>query len=92
MSPEKLNCDPTFGKESDMFALGVIWYQLVSDKALPFDPSIGNLADQIKHHDPIRPGNIEDETWKSISNLLDKAPTKRRTATQLKTYLEPHQK
>jgi serine/threonine-protein kinase len=46
-SPEKWCCRPTEGKASDMFALGVLWYELLHGFA-PFDPVYGNLRRQIK--------------------------------------------
>ena len=86
-SPEKWYCCPTEGKASDMFALGVLWYELLHG-FVPFDPVFGNLQRQIESVIPdVRP-DISRDVKAMLLRLLNSNPNGRPTACHLVGWLE----
>lgn len=81
MSPEQVTDSKNIDNRSDYFAVGVIFYQLVTG-ALPYDAvNLPALIDQIKNQYPQNPSEINpavsNRTENIILKLLEKEPYKR---------------
>lgn len=81
-SPEQITDSKHLDKRSDLYTLGVIYYELLTKKYPYTDYSnIGALVDQIKNNPPIPPrrynSTIDNKTENIILKLLEKEPYKR---------------
>lgn len=90
MSPEKLLKQPEFGQAADMYALGAIWYEMLTGSP-PFNPDIGNLKRQILNDEPLQLRQASPETNGMIMRLLDKTPGNRPVAAELRQWFEERQ-
>ncbi|MEZ5941412.1 MAG: protein kinase [Planctomycetaceae bacterium] len=89
MAPEQLGDESAKGDpRTDIWSLGVVLYELLTDK-LPFDhPSPAKLSDQIRTHVPLPPRGINSDISPALEvvvlKCLAKAPEERyETADQL---------
>ena len=88
-SPEQIKNSDNVGIESDLFSLGVVLYELITNKPpftfgnSPFMYSQGHLPapDQ---------GTIADPLYKIFCRLLDEVPSKRQTAIELMGDLQKY--
>lgn len=81
MSPEQVTDSKNIDNRSDYFAIGIIFYQLVTG-SLPYDAAnLPALIDQIKNRYPKNPSElnpaISNRTENIILKLLEKEPYKR---------------
>jgi serine/threonine protein kinase len=78
LAPEKLNLNPEKGKESDVYALGVTMYKMISGM-VTFSHLYGNLKQQILFDKPfpIKSGmtSLDDVIMNSLSKNPDDRPT-----------------
>jgi len=86
MSPEQVVDSKNIDKLSDYFALGVIFYQLITGK-LPYDATnTPALIDQIKNQYPKPPSDINPAISNQLENvilkLLEKQPYRRYQSVQ----------
>ena len=76
MSPEQLRGESnTLGIRSDVYALGVVFYQMLADR-LPYDYTKGSLihaARQIEHTTHQRLGTIDTRLRGDLETIIDKA-------------------
>lgn len=86
LSPEKINRSPEHGTASDMFALGAIWYELLSGSP-PFEPAVGRLEDQILRHEPLPLRRTDPETSAMVMKLLSKNAGDRPTASDVLRWI-----
>ncbi len=89
MAPEQLGDEPANGDpRTDIWSLGVVLYELLTDK-LPFDdPSPVKLSEQIRNHVPLPPRGINSDVSPALEAVvlrcLAKAPEERyETAAEL---------
>ena len=80
MSPEQIRGQP-LGHHSDMFALGVVLYELFTGRR-PYDnPAIGELFDMILHMHPVAPSALRPGLSKDVDpillKMLAKSPAER---------------
>lgn len=74
MAPEQFAS--TFLPASDLYALGVIWYELLHQR-LPFEGSVEELSRQHLHSAPIISGELPRPVIDLLSSLLEKYPQER---------------
>ena len=78
MSPEQVRGKPDeVGPQSDIFALGVILYELLTGK-LPFEGSFAQVVCQILQDDPTPPSKIRDQVPRILESICSKMMAKRR--------------
>ena len=93
MSPEQVKDSKHIDKRSDLYTLGLILYEMLTNK-LPYQSSsIPELFNKIINEQPIPPRRwitlVNNEIENIILKLLEKIPYKRyHSATELKTALE----
>lgn len=81
MSPEQVTDSKNIDNRSDYFALGIVFYQLLTG-TLPYDATnLPALIDQIKNQYPKNPSelneSVSNQTENVILKLLEKEPYKR---------------
>ena len=92
MSPEQVTDSKNIDNRSDYFAIGVIFYQLMTG-VLPYDATnLPALIDQIKNQYPKNPCEINASITNKIENvilkMLEKEPYKRfQNVTEIKTAI-----
>ncbi|MEZ4754431.1 MAG: protein kinase [Bdellovibrionota bacterium] len=86
-SPEHVKGQPQYGQASDIFNLGVLWYEMLASSA-PFDPVLGNINDQILRYEPDMPKRSDATTQRLLKALMNKDHTKRPSAAQVLQFLE----
>lgn len=93
MSPEQVTDSKNIDERSDYFAVGVIFYELLTG-ITPYDATnLPALIDQIKNQYPKNPsernGSITNQTENVILRLLEKEPHRRyQTATEIMNALK----
>lgn len=93
MSPEQVKDSKHIDKRSDLYTLGLIFYEMLTNN-LPYQSSsIPELFNKIINEQPIPPRRwvalINNELENIILKLLEKTPYKRyHSATELKTTVE----
>ena len=76
MSPEQARGEPVDGR-SDLFSLGVVLYELITDRA-PFEgDTITTLLEQIKEEEPTPISELEPETPRGLQNIVRKLMQKK---------------
>ncbi|RNF08361.1 putative protein kinase [Trypanosoma conorhini] len=83
-SPELCEGKP-YNNKSDVWALGVLLYELCTTGRLPFEATTMNrLMGDICHKDPCRiPASFSDELWELVLWMLKKDPRQRPDAGQI---------
>lgn len=80
MSPEQVESPHAVDGRSDVYALGVILYELVTGER-PFRGNLRMLLHQIKHDDPRPPRSLNDRIPRDLETIclraMEKAPAKR---------------
>ncbi len=97
MSPEQIRGQlDEVGPQSDIYALGVILYELLTGK-LPFRGAIAQVVYKIVHEDPVAPSQIRSEIDPELEAICAKMMAKTldmryqsmdEVATDLKAYLQ----
>jgi len=82
MSPEKLKFLPEYGKEADIYAFGVIAYQLLTG-IKPFLDCIGCIRNQILNYNPIPINSENPKIDEIIMSCLSKNPEDRPKSEEL---------
>jgi serine/threonine protein kinase len=86
LAPEILQGLPA-SPAADVYALGVLLYELVTGRP-PFDSdSIPDLMRRQQEGNPERPAGISDQLWTVIASCLTRKPRLRPTAAELMTEL-----
>ena len=93
MAPEQLAGDPTVDARADVFALGVLGYEMLSGKAPFDDPALGGLAlayfTDPRPLDELRP-IVPAEVSRAISRAMSRNPVERfATAVEFSDALRP---
>ena len=71
MSPEQARGNPADGR-SDLFALGVVLYEIITGRTAFTGSTITSLLEQIKEKEPIPISELAPETPRSLQNLVRK--------------------
>ncbi len=82
MSPEKINGLPHFGKESDVYSLGVLAYQTIEGMS-PFMECVGNIRGQILNDEPLPINSGIVTIDNAVMKCLSKNPKERPKASEL---------
>lgn len=86
-SPEKIDPSIPFGLPSDIFSLGVLFYQ-ISEGCFPFPLEVGGIKQQILSDTPLFADGHSPAVGNLIMSMLEKHPTNRPTALEVKKILE----
>lgn len=77
MAPEQLQKGEPIDARTDLFACGVILYQVVTGK-LPFDPpNVSGLPYEILHTNPPHPWDVEPSVPKELGDIITTAMSKK---------------
>jgi serine/threonine protein kinase len=82
MAPEAFHGAPT-SPAADVYALGVLLYELVVGCPPFLSDSVGDLMRRHLEEAPQRPTGIPDELWEVIASCLEKKPRLRPSAAEL---------
>ncbi len=71
MSPEQARGNPADGR-SDLFALGVVLYEILTGRTAFSGNTITSLLEQIKETEPVPVGELAPETPRGLQNIVRK--------------------
>lgn len=86
LAPEQLT-DRTFSTASDVYSLGIIFYEMLTGTFLFRDESLSSVFDRILEGKPVPPRNQADDVLDEVNDLvmlmLDKDPARRPDAQKV---------
>jgi serine/threonine protein kinase len=85
-APECINSQPYKGSSADMWSLGVVLFFMISGKLPWMDSNLKRVRDKIMNAKYIMPKEASDLCADLISHLLEKEPSERFTADEVKNH------
>jgi serine/threonine-protein kinase len=73
MSPEQAMGRADVDQRTDVFALGAILYEMLTDKVAFDAPNIAKILLRIMHEQPVPPSSVRAETPRALDGVIDRA-------------------